>query len=73
MLYRTFIPIKEYKAPTEKTSIIFFTKIDVELKSDNITDENEGKIEDDNDFFNCNIIFARNNQLFCFVVVPIRA
>ena len=53
MLQQKQIPIQEYEASTEKNEYHCFYEKDDEIKGDNITDENEGIIENGNDFKNC--------------------
>ena len=59
MSYQKYIPIQEYQNSTMKNEYQYLYKKDVELKGDNITDENEGIVEYGNDFLNCKIIHSK--------------
>ena len=59
MLHQKYIPIQEYKNSTMKNEYHYLYKKDGELKGDNITEENEGIIENGNDFINCKIIHPK--------------
>ena len=61
MLDRKYIPIQEYKTLTEKSEHQYLYQKDAELKSDNLTDENEGIVEYGNDFINCITIHHRDS------------
>ena len=59
MLHQKYIPLQEYENSTVKNEYQYLYKKDEELKSDNITVENEGIIEYGNDFINCKIIHSK--------------
>ena len=52
MLHQKYIPFQEYENSTVKNEYQYLYKKDEELKSDNITVENKGIVEYDNDFLN---------------------
>ena len=60
MLYQKYIPIQEYENSTMKNEYQYLYKKDEELKGDNITEENEGTVEYDNNFLNCKIIHSKH-------------
>ena len=47
------------ESPQKKNEYHYVYKKDYELKGDNITIENEGIVEYDNDFINCKIIHSK--------------
>ena len=59
MLHQKYIPLQEYEKPIMKNEYQYLYKKDKELKSGNITVENEGIIEYGNDFLNCKIIHSK--------------
>ena len=59
MLHQKYIPLQEYENSTVKNEYQFLYKKDRELKSDNISVENEGVVEFGNDFINCKIIHSK--------------
>ena len=59
MLHLKYIPLQEYENSTMKNEYQFLYKKDEELKSDNISVENEGIVEYGNDFINCKIIHSK--------------
>ena len=59
MAYQNDIPIQEYENSTLKNEYQYLYKKDEELEGDNITDENEGIVENGNDFMNCKIIHSK--------------
>ena len=59
MLHQKCIPIQEYENSPIKNEHEYLYKKDDELKSDNITVENEGVVEYGNDFLNCKIIHSK--------------
>ena len=59
MLYQKHIPIQEYENSTVKNEYQYLDKKDEQLKSDNITVENEGIVEYGNDFINYKIIHCK--------------
>ena len=59
MLHQKCIPLQKYKNSTVKNEYQYLYKKDEELKGDNITDENEGIVEYDNDFSECKIIHSK--------------
>ena len=59
MLHQNYIPIREFKTSTEKNEYQYLYKKDDELRSDKITDENEGIAEYGFDFVNCKIIHSK--------------
>ena len=59
MLHQKYIPIQEYQSSTMKNEYQYLYKKDEELKSDNITVENEGIVEYGNDFLNCKTIHSK--------------
>ena len=61
MLYRKHFPLEEYKNSTQKDEYVYlYEKVD-EMKSDNITFEDEGIVEYGNDFINCKFIHDRDS------------
>ena len=59
MLHQRYIPLQEYEDSTIKSEYQYLYKKDEEVKSDNITVENEGFVEYGNDFSNCKIIHSK--------------
>ena len=59
MLPQKYIPLQEYENSTVKNEYQYLYKKDGELKSDNITVENEGIVEYGIDFINCEIIHSK--------------
>ena len=59
MLHQKYIPLQEYENSTLKNEYQYLYKKDEELKSDNITVENDGIVEYGNDFINCKIIHSK--------------
>ena len=59
MLHQKYIPLQEYENSTVKNEYQYLYKKDEELKSDNITVENDGIVEYGNDFINCKIIHSK--------------
>ena len=59
MLYQKYIPLQEYENSTVKNEYQYLYKKDEELKSDNITEENEGVVEYGKVFINCKIIHSK--------------
>ena len=59
MLHQKFIPLQEYEKSTVKNEYQYLYKKDEELKSDNITVEDEGIAEYCNDFVNCKNIRSK--------------
>ena len=59
MLHQKYIPIQEYENSTLKNEYPSLYQKDEELKSDNITEENEGIVEYGKDFINCKIIHSK--------------
>ena len=59
MLHQKFILLQEYENSTVKNDYQYLYTKDEELKSDNITVENEGIVEYGNDFPNCKIIHSK--------------
>ena len=59
MLYQKYIPINEYPNSTMEDEYQYLYKKDSEIKSDNITQENEGVVEYGIDFINCKIIHSK--------------
>ena len=58
MLHQKYIP-QEHENSTMKNEYQYLYKKDEELKSGNITDENDGIVEYGNDFLNCKIIHSK--------------
>ena len=58
MLHQKYIPLQEYENSTMKNEYQYLYKKDGELKGDNISVENEGIVEYDNDFYKCKIIHS---------------
>ena len=50
MLHQKYIPIREYQKSTKDSEYEYLYKMDDELKGDNITVENDGIVENGNDF-----------------------
>ena len=59
ILHRKYIPVQEYMNSSVENMYDYLYKKDMELKGDNITDENEGVVEYGNDFLNCKIIHSK--------------
>ena len=59
MLHQKYIPIQEYENSTVKNEYKYLYKKDDEIKSDNITVENEGIVEYGSDFLNCKNIHSK--------------
>ena len=59
MLHQNIFLFKNMKIRQWKTSISLCIKKDEELKGDIITVENEGVVENGNDFINCKIIHSK--------------
>ena len=59
MLHQKYTPPQENENSTVKNEYQYLYKKDEELKSDNITVENEGIVEYGNDFLNCKIIHSK--------------
>ena len=59
MLHQKYISLQEYENSTVKNEYQNLSKKDEELKSDNITVENEGIVDYGNDFINCKIIHSK--------------
>ena len=59
MLHQKYIPLQEYENSTVKNEYQCLYKKDEELKDENITDENDGIVEQGNDFLNCEIIHSK--------------
>ena len=59
MLHQKYIPLQEYENSTVKNKYQCLYKKDEELKSNNITVENESIVEYGNDFLNCKIIHSK--------------
>ena len=60
MFHRKYIPLQEYENSTVTNQYQYLNKIDEELKSDNITIENDGMAEYGNNFSNCKIIHSKH-------------
>ena len=59
MIHQKYIPIQENETSTVKNEYQYLYKKDDELKSDNISVENEGIVEYGNEFSNCKIIHSK--------------
>ena len=59
ILHQKYFPLQEYENSTMKNEYQYLYKKDEELKSDNITVENEGIVEYGHDFINCEIIHSK--------------
>ena len=53
MLHQKFISIQEFENSTVKNEYHYLYKKDDELKSENISEENEGIVEYGKNFINC--------------------
>ena len=62
MLHKKYILPQEYENSTVKNEYQYLYTKDEELKSDNITVENEGIVEYGNDFSNCKIIHSNQSK-----------
>ena len=60
MLHQKYIPLQEYENSTVTNEYQYLNKKDEELKSDNITIENDGMAEYGNNFSNCQIIHSKH-------------
>ena len=67
MLHPKYIPIQEYKNSTVKNEYRYLYKKDDELKGHNITVENEGIVENGNDFINCKIIHSKTINILSHI------
>ena len=59
MLHQKCIPLQDYENSTLKNEYQYLYKKDEELKSGNITVENEGIVEYGNDFLNCKFMHSK--------------
>ena len=59
MLHQKYISLQDFENSTVKSEYQYLYKKDEELKSHNITVENEGVVEHGNDFLNCRIIHSK--------------
>ena len=59
MLHQKYIPLQEYEISTVKNEYPSLYKKDEDLKGDDITIENEGIVENGNDFVNCKFIHSK--------------
>ena len=66
MLHQKYIPFQEYENSTVKNEYQYLYRKNEEIKSDNITVENKGIVEYDNDFLNCKIIHSKQKK---FIVI----
>ena len=58
MLHQKFVPIQEFEKSTGKNEYHHLYGKVVELKGDDITNENERFIEYGNDFLNCKLLHS---------------
>ena len=61
MLLQNYFPLQEYENLTVKNEYQYLYKKDKEIKSDNITVENDGVVEYGNDFLYCKIIHSKDD------------
>ena len=61
MLHQKYSQLQEYDNSTVKNEYQYLNKKE-DLKSDNITVENEGIVEYSNDFLNCKIIHSKQKK-----------
>ena len=59
MLHQKYILLQEYEKSTVKNEYQNLYEKDKDLKANNITVENEGVVEDGNDFVNCKFIHSK--------------